>query len=169
MSVQLSGAPRGIRSLMSASGCAGKQGRQRRIRAAQVMQPLLAVGGVHVSLHPLRSPSLPAALTFSMWGKRKSSPECMPVPRPIEDRMPRPTHHATYFTMPCAAQGGRGGSSHKVAEGRPLDEQRQSSTRPIGPTPARTGAPQSMIQARVRPGCAWRQGRPAAPGAAGRG
>jgi hypothetical protein len=27
----------------------------------------------------------------------------MPVPRPMEDKMPRPTHQATYFTKSCVA------------------------------------------------------------------
>lgn len=35
-------------------------------------------------------------LTFSMWGNKNSSPECMPVPKPIEERMPKPTHQTTY-------------------------------------------------------------------------
>lgn len=37
--------------------------------------------------------SLPSPLTLSMCGKRNSSPECMPVPRPIELSTPRPIHH----------------------------------------------------------------------------
>ncbi len=34
--------------------------------------------------------------TLSMCGKRNSRPECIPVPRPMEDRMPRPTHHTAH-------------------------------------------------------------------------
>ena len=40
--------------------------------------------------------------TLSMWGKRKSRPECMPVPRPMDDRMPRPTHQMQYQNQTSA-------------------------------------------------------------------
>mmetsp|Transcript_35469 Transcript_35469/g.59779 ORF Transcript_35469/g.59779 Transcript_35469/m.59779 type:complete len:265 (-) Transcript_35469:494-1288(-) len=33
--------------------------------------------------------------TLRMCGNKKSMPECMPVPRPMEDSTPSPTHHTT--------------------------------------------------------------------------
>jgi hypothetical protein len=33
--------------------------------------------------------------TFRMCGNRNSSPLCIPVPRPMEDSTPKPTHHTT--------------------------------------------------------------------------
>ena len=38
-----------------------------------------------------------------MCGKRKSRPECMPVPRPMEESTPRPTHHTTYCSQASAS------------------------------------------------------------------
>lgn len=37
--------------------------------------------------------------TLRMCGKRKSMPECMPVPRPMEDSTPSPIHHTANSTM----------------------------------------------------------------------
>lgn len=34
-------------------------------------------------------------LALRMCGKRKSRPLCMPVPKPMDDSTPRPTHHTT--------------------------------------------------------------------------
>lgn len=41
--------------------------------------------------------------TLSMWGKRKSRPECTPLPRPMEESTPRPTHHTTYCSHSSAS------------------------------------------------------------------
>mmetsp|Transcript_4618 Transcript_4618/g.12424 ORF Transcript_4618/g.12424 Transcript_4618/m.12424 type:complete len:288 (+) Transcript_4618:210-1073(+) len=47
---------------------------------------------------------------FKMCGKRKSKPLCMPVPSPMDDRTPRPTHHTTnsvlYLTFTTAGVHG---------------------------------------------------------------
>jgi hypothetical protein len=61
--------------------------------------------------HPCRAPPPPPRLpgararTLSMCGKRNSRPECMPVPRPMDERMPRPTHQVTYRNHSCRARG----------------------------------------------------------------
>ena len=33
-----------------------------------------------------------------MCGNRKSTPDCKPLPRPMEESTPSPTHHTTYST-----------------------------------------------------------------------
>ncbi len=54
--------------------------------------------------------------TLSMCGKRNSTPECMPVPSPIDERMPRPTHHTTYLMASCVTPGAS--NQPAVATGR---------------------------------------------------
>jgi hypothetical protein len=37
--------------------------------------------------------------TNIIWGKRNNNPVCIPVPRPIDDRIPKRTHHIMYIVI----------------------------------------------------------------------